>query len=135
MNKRRFIEIILLFIILTSLEAGIAIGVPRYLYWLGHEGLSIDLTTLGYIGVYFLICFMPVSAIVIFLIRLTLCIKKKISMKELVFDCICALFGIGIGIGILYLIPENPIFLFGEQVIDVIFFRIFDGLWIKYPIP
>lgn len=128
MNKRRFIEIILLFIILTSLEAGIFIGVPRYLYWLGYEGLEIDLTPIGYIGVSFLICFMPVSAIVIFLIRLTLCIKKKIIIKELVFDCICALSGIGIGIGILYLIPENPIFLFGEQVIDVIFFRLFEIL-------
>lgn len=134
MNKKRCIAIILLFIILTSLEVGISIGVPRHLYYLGYLYGTTDVTTIGYIGIFLLICFMPVSAIVIFLIRLTLCIKKKINIKELIFDCICALSGIGIGIGILYLIPENPIFLLGEQAI-VIFFRLFDGLWIKYPIP
>ena len=134
MNKKRSIKIILLFIILTSLEAGIFIGIPRYLFWLGHEGLEIDLTPIGYIGAYFLICFMPVSFIVIFLIRLTLFIKKKINMKELVTDCICALFGIGIGVGILYLIPDNPILGLGEQI-TVFFINLFNRLWIKYPIP
>lgn len=134
MNKKRFIGIILLFIFLTSLEAGIFIGVPRYIFYLGHDGMEIDVTTIGYIGVSFLICFMPVSAIVIFLIRLALCIKKRNNMKELVSDCICALFGIGIGFGILYFIPENPIFLLGERI-DFIFFNLFDRLWIEYPIP
>lgn len=134
MNKKRFIGIIPLFIFLTSLEAGISIGVPRYLYCLDYECRGSDLTPIGYIGVFYLICFMPVSAIVIYLIRLTLCIKKKISMKELVSDCICALFGIGVGIGILYLIPDNPIFVLGEQI-TVFFIDLFDWLWIKLPIP
>lgn len=131
MKKKRFLITLLLFIILTSLEAGILLEVIWH-GWGGFGDVTLEYTTTGLIGIRFLTLLIPVTVTIFSLIRITLCIKKKSQMKELLFDCICALSGIGIGLGIFYLVPNNPIFQLG-RLITAFIIDLFG--WMAVPIP
>ena len=120
MEKRdRLSIIIILFLFLPSIEMGIF---PESITHGSSPGSGtfMEYTKIGSIGITFLLLFFPVTAIIIFLIRLTSCIKKHSNIKELLYDCICALIGIGIGIGILYLLPTNLILQFSALITSCI---------------
>ncbi len=135
MKKKRYIIIILFFIILTFLEAGIFIEVVWH-GWGGFGGISLEYTAKGSTGISFLIFSMPVCVIIIFLIRIVLCIKKNNDMKELFYDCIFALLGIGFSIMLFFIPPyiaaNNPIFELG-RLIAAFFIDHFN--WMDLPIP
>lgn len=139
MKKKRFIgiipfiviyiAIILMFMYLTSLEVGIFLEVMQHGWW-NEAGIG-EYTKIGNIGTSFLILSIPTSIQVLFFIRLTSCIKES-NLKKLFFDCICALFGIGLGIKIIFIVPSDPILELGRQI--AAFF--IDNLnWMTYPIP
>ncbi len=132
MEKKRFIAITFLFFFLTSLEMGIFIEVLWH-GWGGYGNISKEYTETG-IGITFLIFSIPVSVIVILLIRITLYIKKSSNIKVFLFDCIGALAGIGINIGLFFKAPFivniNPIFQLGRQM-AVFLINFFN--WMKYP--
>ena len=116
MEKRdRLSIIIILFLFSTLLEWGIIIEPVLHNISPGL-GSPFEYNERGIIGTHFLILFIPVTTIIIFIIRLTSCIKKHSDIKELSFDCICALIGTGIGIGIIYLSPDNPISGLGAMI-------------------
>ena len=120
MEKRdRLSIIIVLFLFSTLLEWGIILEAVFHNISPGL-GSPFKYNERGIIGIYFLTLFIPVTAIIIFIIRLTSCIKKCSNIKELSFDCICALIGIGIGIGIIYLSPDNPISGMGAMITSFI---------------
>ncbi len=133
MEKRRFIAITFLFFFLTSLEMGIFIEVLWH-GWGGYGNISKEYTDTGGIGIAFLIFSIPVSVIVILLIRITLYIKKSSNIKVFLLNCIGALAGIGINIGIFFKAPFivniNPIFQLGRQMTAFLinFFN-----WMEYP--
>lgn len=133
MKKKRLIVIILLFYFLTSLEMGIFIEVLWH-GWGGYGNISKEYTDTGGIGIAFLIFSIPVSVIVILLIRITLYIKKSSNIKVFLLNCIGALAGIGINIGIFFKAPFivniNPIFQLGRQMTAFLinFFN-----WMEYP--
>lgn len=113
MKKKRFLAIILCFIFLTFLEAGIIIEAMWH-GWGGFGGISLEYTEEGSIGISFLIFFIPTNVIVILLLQISLCIKRINTVKGLFFDCMFALLGIGIGSIIFFIIPDsatyNPLF-------------------------
>ncbi len=80
MEKKCFIAITFLFFFLTSLEMGIFIEVLWH-GWGGYGNISKEYTDTGGIGIAFLIFSIPVSVIVILLIRITLYIKKSSNIK------------------------------------------------------
>lgn len=135
MKKKRLIIILLLFFFLTSLEAGIFIEVLWH-GWGGYGDIAKEYVEIGSIGAAFLVFFIPVSVIVILLIRIMLCIKKISSIKGLFLDCICALSCMGISIGIFFIAPSivdmNPIFQLGRRMTAFLI-----DLFIRkeYPIP
>lgn len=129
MRKKNLIVIILLFVFLTSLEIGIFDEVLWH-GWGGYGDVSMEYTTLGFIGSIFLIFFIPVSIMVIFIICITMG-KKRLLKKELFLDCICALFGIGIAIGLFFVAPDIPVFALGRQL-AVFFIDYFN--WMEYPV-
>ena len=81
----------------------------------GFGDISLEYTKTGTIGISFLIFLIPISAMAILFIRIILCIKKIYPMKWLFLDCICALFGIGIVIGIYNMAPNIVDNSFGYQ--------------------
>lgn len=114
----RFLIISILFFLLTSLESGILFETAFH-GWsgFGNAGLtSAEYTTIGKVCISVLMFMIPAVVIVIFLIRFMRCLQKKINRKPLLFDCICALFGIGIGIVSVALL-NNPIAMSGEQML------------------
>lgn len=135
MKKKRFIAIILFFIFLTFLEAGIFLEVVWH-GWGGFGDISMEYTEEGSTGISFLIFFIPVIVIVIFLVRIVLCIKRINTVKGLLFDCIFALLGVGMGSVVYFIIPDsvpyNPIFLLGRQIAS---FFIDHFNWMEYPMP
>lgn len=135
MKKKRFIAVSLLFIFLACLEMGIFTEVLWH-GWGGFGDISLEYTEAGNVGITFLVFFMPVSVIVIFLIRIVLCIKKIRNIKELFLDGICALSGIGITVGIALIAPVlcygNPIFRLGRLIAS---FPIDVFHWMTVPIP
>lgn len=133
MEKKNLIVNIILFIILTSLEIGIIVEVVWH-GWGGFGDPSLEYTKKGEIGTDFLVFFIPVSTIVVFLIRIiTLCKKKIHNMKELLFfDCIGAVFGIVIGYVSFTFADTNPFFLLGRWVTA---FLIDYFNWMTYPAP
>lgn len=137
MKKTRIIIMILLFIFLTSLELGIIIEAIAHV-WAGFgAGNIMEYNEAGNIGISCLIFFIPISIFLMLLIRIVLCIKKH-TIKELLLDCICALCGIGITIGIIHIFSmilpyrDNPILLLG-RLIAAFIIDSFD--WIDYVIP
>lgn len=138
MKKKRLIAMILLFIFLTSLELGIVLEVFAHV-WRGFgAGNIVEYNEAGNVGVTVLIFFIPISIILILLIRVALCIQKKRTVKELFFDCIYALSGIGITIGsirifdMIFPYRDDPILLLG-RLIAAFLIDSFD--WIDYIIP
>ena len=135
MKKKRYIVIILFFIILTFLEAGIFIEVVWH-GWGGFGGISLEYNAKGQTGIPFLIFPIPVCVITIFLIRIALCIKKNNNMKELIYDCIFSLLGIGFSIMLFFILPyiaaNNPIFELGRQIAA---FFIDHFNWMDIPLP
>ena len=135
MKKKRCIIIILFFILLTFLESGIFIEVAWH-GWGGFGGVSLEYTAEGQTGISFLICTIPVCVIIIFLIRIALCIKKIRNMREFFYDCISSLFGIGFSIGLFFILPyiaaNNPIFELGRRIAA---FFIDHFNWMDIPIP
>lgn len=135
MKKKRYIVIILFFIFLTFLEAGIFIEVLWH-GWGGFGGISLEYTAKGRTGISFLIFSIPVCVITISLIRIALCIKKNNNMKELIYDCIFSLLGIGFSIMLFFIPPyiaaNNPIFELGRQIAA---FFIDHFNWMDIPIP
>lgn len=124
MRKIHLIFIILLFIFFTSLEIGILYEVAFHNFDFG--GILMEYTKVGSIGCGVLILFIPVSVIVIFIIC-----KKRLSKKELFLNCICALFGIGIAIGLFCAGLENPAVRLGSQITS---FLIDYFNWTEYPV-
>lgn len=114
MVRKHFIAIIFVFIFLTLLETGIFLEVLWH-GWGGFGDISLEYTKTGTIGISFLIFLIPISAMAILFIRIILCIKKIYPMKWLFLDCICALFGIGIVIGIYNMAPNIVDNSFGYQ--------------------
>ncbi|RKI86537.1 hypothetical protein D7V83_00085 [bacterium 0.1xD8-71] len=120
--KKRFVIVFLVFIILTFLESGILMDV------LSLNGLSwgtqfMVCTEAGKTGLYVLVYFIPVSILIMFLTRITLCIKKRSGWQEFCLDCICALFGIGIGICATFDAPfqvryADPFYMLGIWIAD-----------------
>ncbi len=94
--KKRFVIVFLVFIILTFLESGILMDV------LSLNGLSwgtqfMVCTEAGKTGLYVLVYFIPVSILIMFLTRITLCIKKRSGWQEFCLDCfICWAYGLQI---------------------------------------
>ncbi len=115
MKKKRLVIIFLLFMFLPSVEMGIFFT-PILRNMDPGLGSIFELTTVGTIGITFLLLFFPMIAIIIFFIRLRSCIKKRGNMKELRFDCICALIGIGIGIAKIYLLKNNMTFFISARI-------------------
>lgn len=135
MKKKRFIIINLLFLVLTFLESGIFTEVLWH-GWGGFGDITMEYTAEGSVGSFFLVCFLPVSVMGIFLIRMGLCIKKKADWKAFCFDCTGALAGTGLGLGAFFLIPffawHNPVFQWGRQMAALL---IDCFCWMEYPIP
>ena len=115
MKRNRLIAIFLLFMFLPSVEMGI-FAAPISFNMDPGLGSIMELTTIGTIGITFLLLFFPMIAIIIFFIRLRSCIKKRDNMKKFRFDCISALFGISVGIAIFYLLPINLIVQFSALI-------------------
>lgn len=134
--KKKYLNIviILLFIFLTFTEIGIFFEVA----WHGFRGfgaMPMEYTTKGEHGIGFLIFFIPLIVIVTLIIRITMCIKKYISKRELFLNCICALFGVCIGIGIItFAAPKHTVIFFwvGRQI-AIFFIDSFN--WMRHPIP
>ena len=135
MKKKRCIIIILFFILLNFLEAGIFIEVAWH-GWGGFGGVSLEYTEESQTGISFLIFTIPVCVIIIFLIRIVLCIKKIKNMRELFYDGISSLFGIGFSIVLFLILPyiaaNNPIFELGRRIAA---FFIDHFNWMDIPIP
>lgn len=130
-EKRYLIFIILLFVFLTFLE----IGIIHEVLWHGFGGygdVSMVYTTMGLIGSYFLIFLIPVSAIIIFISCVVMQSKKLIKRKTLLLNCICALIGTGIAVGIFVIVPDNPVLRISRQITAFIidYFN-----WMEYPVP
>ena len=134
MEKQRIIDILVLFTFLASLEAGFFIEV----LWHGWAGFGagnvLEYNEKGEIGTTFLLFFIPVSVIIIYLIRIiTLFIKKHNNLKELFFfDFICVLYCIPITILIAFTTLLNPIVSLGRMIAS---FLIDHYTWMSYVIP
>lgn len=120
--KKRLPIVFLVFIILTFLESGILMEV-LWLNGLSWEPQFMVCTEAGETGLYALVYFIPVSIIIIFLNRIALCIEKRSGGKEFLGDCICALFGIGIGIVVNFDAPfqvryATPVYMLGIWMAD-----------------
>ena len=77
MEKKRLLIIMLLFFFLISMEMGIFIEVLRH-EWGGYGDISKEYTEIGGIGSAFLIFSIPLSIIVMLLIRIILCVKRAV---------------------------------------------------------
>lgn len=120
--KKRLPIVFLVFIILTFLESGILMEV-LWLNGLSWEPQFMVCTEAGKTGLYALVYFISVSIIIIFLNRIALCIEKRSGGKEFLGDCICALFGIGIGIVVTFDAPfqvryATPVYMLGIWIAD-----------------
>ena len=131
MKKKRLVVIFLLFMLLPSVEMGIFFA-PILCNMDPGLGSIFELTTIGTIGIAFLLLFFPMFAIIIFFIRLRSCIKKRGNMKELRFDCICALIGIGIGIAKIYLLKNNLTFHISARITAFLIIDCFDWMQIVW---
>ena len=136
MEKDRLIITLLVFTVLVSLEFGILTEVVWH-GWGGFGDPSLIYTETGENRITFLIFFIPVSSIVLYLIRIIRLVIKKINnMKEILCcDFICALYCIVIAIGIwligyIGLIDFNPFFSMGRRVTA---FLIDHFNWMTYP--
>lgn len=134
MNKQRLINVIVLFSLLASLETGFFIEVAWH-GWAGFgAGNVMEYNEKGEMGTTFLLFFIPVSVIIIYLIRITmLFIKKQNNLKEsFFFDFICALYCIPVTIAIAFTTSFNPIVPLGRKIASFLIDR-FD--WMSYTIP
>ncbi|MDE7022209.1 MAG: hypothetical protein K2P23_15105 [Lachnospiraceae bacterium] len=135
---KRFIASSLLFFCLACVEMGIGIEAWRQSW--GGSGfagnISLEYNEAGKIGISILWNMIPVTVIVMLLIRVILCIKKSRPVKELLIDIAGAICGIGLMIGMLEIIPDvfyaNPILWIGKWI-TAFLFDTFD--WMDYPIP
>ena len=82
--KKRFVIVFLVFIILTFLESGILMDVLS-LNGLSWETQFMVCTEAGKTGLYVLVYFIPVSILIMFLTRITLCIKKRSGWSGILF--------------------------------------------------
>lgn len=138
MKKKRFLIITLCFIVLTFIEIGIGIEIVWH-GWGGFGDISLEYTEAGQKGTSALLFFIPSCVLIALLIHIALFLKKKGSVKNLCFDCICAILGMGITFGGLFLdnlyilyLEDNPFILLGRRV-AWFFIECFD--WMQLPIP
>ena len=119
MVKKHFIVIILVFTLLTLLEIGIFIEALWH-GWGGFGDVSLEYTRAGNIGIAFLTFFIPISVIGALVIRIILCIKKMQHLKGVLIECVCALLGIGIVVGIycmaLTIVDNSIAYQWGRQI-------------------
>lgn len=134
-KKKRLLAIILWSASLTSLEMGVFIE-GGWHGWGGFGDISMEYTAAGGIGFSFLLSFIPMSVTALFLIRMISRIKKLGNIQGLLFDSVCALFGIGMRLGSALISPFtvriDPIVRLGRQVTA---FLIDELNWMGYPIP
>lgn len=134
-KKKRLLAVILWSASLTSLEMGVFIeGVWHG--WGGFGDISMEYTAAGGIGFSFLLSFIPMSVTALFLIRMISRIKKRGNIQGLLFDSVCALFGIGMRLGSALIFPFtvriDPIVRLGRQVTAFLIDKL---NWMGYPIP
>ncbi len=129
------IIIVFTFLSLAFFECGIVMED----FWMSGGAWGdfyMEYTEAGAIASPLLIRSIPAGIVAAFLIRLVLCIKRRNNMLEFCFDCVCALLGMGMGIGLLlkepYAVYRNPVFLAGEQFMAHLI-ETFD--WMSLPIP
>ncbi len=134
-KKKRLLAIILWSASLTSLEMGVFIE-GGWHGWGGFGDISMEYTAAGGIGLSFLLSFIPMSVTALFLIRMISRIQKLGNIQGLLFDSVCALFGIGMRLGSALISPFtvriDPIVRLGRQVTA---FLIDELNWMGYPIP
>ena len=132
--KKHFVTAFLLFSFLAFWETGIVVEALWH-GWGGFGGVSLEYTKTGEIGTGILIFFIPVSTVVLFLIRIIGCKKRMEPVLELYPGCIGALLGISMVLGICFAAPDiadnSVIYKWGRQMAA---FLIDCFHWMRFPV-
>lgn len=132
MKEKYFkIIVILLFVFLTAVEIGIFFELLWH-GWGGFGDVSMEYTEKGVLGGTCLICFIPVSVLVLFMMYIVMYLKKKRDKKQFFLNCIWPVLGIAIATGGLFLVPQAQFYKLGRWIASF-FIDYFN--WMKYPVP